>query len=310
MIPTALSTLIDQLVADGHLGAADVLALRGAVYPDGAVSRAEADGLVQLAARGCTADPAWPSLLAEALADHALHAGPHSGHVDDDTATWLGNCLGRATAAQLPILIDAASLVLERAESAPADLSPAVRGAILRWVGAGPMTEVMVAQVRRVLHAAAGAGDVAVTADEAAWLFDLDQATAATTTLPAFTELFVRAVSNYVVGHGPAPVLTQQAQLGRTAWLAQEHATGIGSFVKRAFGGGFSGWWAAVRQPGPIAELEAAYEARNEARQEAEALEASEAAWVLARIQADAATTANEQALAVALGLTVSAPVR
>jgi hypothetical protein len=146
--------------------------------------------------------------------------------------------------------------------------------------------------------------------EEATWLFDLDQASAAAPPTPAFTTLFVGAVSNYVVGHGPSRLLGQESQLPRAAWLAQSQSHTIGSFMKQAFGGGFSGWWSAVWQRGPNAEIEAAYEARAAAAVSAETLEPAEANWVLTRISRDGKTTANEQALASALGLSIGGPGR
>ncbi|MEZ6024116.1 MAG: hypothetical protein R3C16_12045 [Hyphomonadaceae bacterium] len=86
---SALLSLADDIAADRRISAEEALHLRKEIFPDGVVSRQEAEVLIALNNLVAEADEAWAHAFVEALVDHALRAGPYEGHVDDVTADWL-----------------------------------------------------------------------------------------------------------------------------------------------------------------------------------------------------------------------------
>ncbi|MEQ1609947.1 MAG: hypothetical protein ABL956_13405 [Hyphomonadaceae bacterium] len=94
---------------------------------------------------------------------------------------------------------------------------------------------------------------------------------------------------------GPSAPLERGEMLRRAKWLHTERRGGIGAFLGRALNGGRQGTMELTRKS---ADPQAAHvERRHVEAQVAEALETSEAAWLVTRIRADGRRTANEQAL-------------
>lgn len=293
-----------QAAADGRLDADEALAMRRAVFPDGLVTRAEAEALLRLDRSVDERDPAWREAFVEALVDHLLGpvGAPH--HVTDEAVGWLRRELDRAGCRRTGLEI--ALKALERAYSAPDALSALARsfaGEIL--TAAETISAADVDLVRRTLYASAGAGGVAVTREEADWLFDLEAALADRTQDPAWGDLFVKAVMNCLCGMGPSPTLAREAMLARQSWLEAE-TPGLAGMASRAFSGGFSGWFAKAKQvfgPSPQQRVLEAHAARLAEAEAQAALTPEEIAWVEARILRDGARTPNERVLLAELGL-------
>ena len=81
----ALQTLADQVAADSAISAQEALELRRTIFPDGVVSREEAEMLIALAARVANSEPQWSHAFVEAISDHVLASGAYPGHVDQAT---------------------------------------------------------------------------------------------------------------------------------------------------------------------------------------------------------------------------------
>jgi hypothetical protein len=69
----ALLTLSDHIAADRKISADEALELRKAIFPDGVVSREEADVMIALEGRVANTDEAFQHAFVEAIVDHALH---------------------------------------------------------------------------------------------------------------------------------------------------------------------------------------------------------------------------------------------
>ena len=89
MIPNTMLALIEKLAADGRVTAEEALNVRRAVFPDGAVSRGEAEALFALNERIGGDDPAWDACFVEAVSDHLMLSHDLQGHVTDEGAAWL-----------------------------------------------------------------------------------------------------------------------------------------------------------------------------------------------------------------------------
>src|SRR5436190_15023531 len=77
------------LKAGARLSAADVLALREAIWPDGAVSDAEASALFELNRVARDAGPEWTEFFVEAITEYVVNQRPPRGYVDEAAAQWL-----------------------------------------------------------------------------------------------------------------------------------------------------------------------------------------------------------------------------
>ena len=313
MIPNAMMALIEKLAADGRISADEALSVRRAIFPDGTVSRQEAEALFTLNERVGDDDPAWNACFVEAVADHLLLSGEPQGHVTEEGAMWLESRIGRDGVVERVTELEVLLKLLETAESCPARLHKLARDFVSRAILSGKgyegrdltlvpgqIGETELSLVRRVLFAAAGAGNVAVTREEAEWLFDLDAATEGRAHAAGWRDLFVSAIMNHLFAAGPSALLDREAMLNRAQWL-KAGTGGLGGFFGRVFAGGREGYLNNVDQPNPHDAMDSQMRRREGQIQIAEALETAEAAWLVTRIRADGRRTANEQALVEAV---------
>lgn len=284
-----------RLGTDGHVTAGDVLFLRRNVFADGVVSRDELGALFDLAARAPDGEREWPDFFAEAVADFYLREEEPQGYLTEeefaDLKARIAGSGRRANRLEIELMLR----LMEKAVATPPALS-AFLAEQIRWLVAerpeGPRLSAADAElVRRFLFAAGGDGNVAVTRQEAEFLFDLNDLTAGETNDLAWTELFVRAVANHLMAHlGYAPPSRAEA-LRRQAFI-EDQSVNVGGFFKRMLAGGFSGFGAREKS---------AQARRNEARAAeaaaAEAVTAHEADWLAERISRDGAVRASERAL-------------
>ncbi len=152
----ALQTLADQLADDKTISADEALELRKAVFPDGVVSREEAEMLISLAARVANSDAAWSHAFVEAITDHVLAAGAYPGHVDEATVSWLTTRFGKEGPRETEV--EAVLKILERAESAPEYLSAFARERVGALLALAPVGAAETETVRRCLYASSGSG--------------------------------------------------------------------------------------------------------------------------------------------------------
>lgn len=224
---------VDEIVARGSIGEADVLRLRSAFYGAGGISADEADVLLSLDA-ACPVKPrTWPEFVVEAITDFIVTQVAPEGYVNADNAAWL---IARVTGPDGRIrsrtALDVVVSVIDRARWSPASLArfalSQIRDTVL--TGSGPLragsepapgtiSESEVELLRRMLYAFGGDGNVAVTRAEAEVLFDIDEAIARGPASPAWTDLFVKAIANVVMSASSYAVPTREEALRREAWL-------------------------------------------------------------------------------------------
>lgn len=314
--PAAAADLVASLVARGSISDDDVLALRRSVFRDGVVDAREADMVFALERECRDKSPGWTAFYCEALTDYIVRQREPRGYVDDATADMLMQRIvedGRIHGpTELALLVN----VVHRAEKVP----PALRVFILEAVHdsvlcgrdpvygrdrqPGVIVPVDVEIVRKVVYAAASPGGFTITEREAELLFALNDATVDAENAPAWQDLFVKGVANYLMFPRGAPVVPTAATVQRRAAEAEAGADvrGFLSRFARAFGGsafGFGGAWKALDPFGRTAEREA--EEREAARRaEAdmrESIDQQEARWLSQRIAADGVLHDNERAL-------------
>jgi len=251
---------VQAILARGKITADDVLQLRQRVFLKGVVTMQDAEMAFALNDRlGDKADPAWPHFFVEALTDYVVNQAEPHGYVSEANADWLINRIARSgqvdTLSELNLLVK----VLEKSKESPVKL---VRFALdqvqLGVVGgkgtigrnhnadAGTITEAEVELVRRMLYAFGGPGNVAVTKEEAEVLFDMNNATSELDNHPAWSDLFVKAVANFLMAASGYSVPSRAEALRREAWL-DAPSPGIGDFMNHMLTGSLDAVWDAYR---------------------------------------------------------------
>lgn len=292
----ALLTLSEHIVADRRISADEALELRRAIFPDGVVSRAEADVMIALEARVANSDEAFTHAFVEAIVDHVFGAGHPPGHIDQETVTWLVDRFGVDGARETEV--EVVLKLLERAESAPDTLAAFGRERVAALLAGRAICATETEFVRRALYVAAGQGAIAVTEDEARWLFAIDAESDGRANDPAWTDLFVKAVLNHLMGRRAPALLEGESMLARQRWL-EAPTQGVGGFIRSMFEFG-PGWWGKVFYR-EVDGFEAHYERANEERAQDEKLTLEEVAWAVGMTREDGKRTANEEALLAAI---------
>jgi hypothetical protein len=304
------SDILTDIQASKRISADHARQLRRSLYNDGVAEAGEVERLFAMDEAAVSSDPAWCELFTEAVTDFLVEQQQPQGYVSQENAEWLMSRISRDGVVKTRTELELLVRVLEKAQSSPERLSAFALAQVKKAVvdGKGPLarggalepgrvTRDEVELMRRVLYAFGGEGDVAITRAEAEVLFDINDATAGADNDPAWSDLFVKAVANFMMAASDYAVPTRQEALRREAWLDQPTG-GVADVFSRMAAGGLRGILKAYRQPDGV---EAAWAARN-ARIEAEeataaTVSADEAAWLAGRIGRDGALHENEKAL-------------
>ena len=292
------------LKAGATISAADVLALRREIWPDGAVSDAEASALFDLNRVAGKAGPEWSDFFVEAMTEYVVNQRAPRGYVDDGAAQWLIAGIERdgaaANAADLALVVK----VLETALNCPAVLKTWALGRIEAAVltGEGPtrsgpprpniVDEAEAALLRRIVFAAGGEGACTVGADEAEMLWRLKDACLAGDNAPGWKTLFVQAVGNHLMAYSAYRPL-ERDEAGRLEAFVDDHRSSVlGFFARMGRAGpaaGVDGLLHPSREPS-AADHDAAIRA-------AASITGAEKAWLDAHVDADHQRDAYEEAL-------------
>jgi hypothetical protein len=302
---------IDEMLLRGSIKDVDVLRLRSAVYNDGVMTAEEAEALFKLTETCTLQDPAWVDFYIEALTDYLVHQAEPEGYLTAEDAHRLIARIASVGKIERKSDFDLVLNVLDKSRWSPVSLSRFALQQIKRAVvdGDGPLrvgqpqqhgkiNEPEVEVARRILYAFGGDGSVAVTRPEAEVLFDINDAIGDPQANPAWTDLFVKAVTNVVMAASGQAVPTREEALRRDAWLIE----GRGELSPLAL--------LSAMVTSSIDAVRATYqeqssEERALARLERQRIEIitneeitqAEAAWLSERIGRDGHLTANEAAL-------------
>jgi hypothetical protein len=304
------SEAVKAILARGGIAADDVLKLRHRVFWKGVVTPSDAEMVFVLNDRlERNADPSWAPFFVEALTDYfVFQAEPH-GYISEQNADWLIARIARSghvdTACELELLVKS----LERAKLSPVKLVTFALEQI-KWgvigsqgyVGTqhqgepGVVDRAETELVRRILFAFGGDGNISVTRQEAGVMFDINDSTLETKNDPGWSDLFVKALANFLMAASGYQVPTRQEALRREAWL-DAPTPGIGGFMSQMLAGSLSAMWDACtngtldgepRHRSGSPGLTIGFEPR--ASEE-------DARWVAERIRRDRALRANEMVL-------------
>ena len=225
----AISTLLRQqvsgfreleaeILSDGWISPEDVLKLRREIYREGGIGRDEAAFLFHLNRRSVAADPAWTALYVEALTDFFYWRDGTDSRLTEDAQAMLFGWLGPAgkidDATELRLLLELVfrsnggserfqAFVLEAVRHSVLHSSHALYGHAGRRPGAIDRADVEV--IRKLVYGLAGQNGMAIGKAEAEFLFGLNDATADEKNDAAWRELFVKAITMYLLHAGQTP---------------------------------------------------------------------------------------------------------
>ena len=299
---------VHTILAQGAITADDVLKLRHRVFWKGVVTEDDAEMMFLLNDRlAQAADASWPPFFVEALTDYLVLQAEPAGYISEANADWLIGRISHSghvdTASELELLVK----VLERAQFSPVKLVTFAllqvkRGVIEgegyigqnRKLEPGIVNEAETELVRRILYAFGGDGNIAITRQEAEVLFDINDATAQAENHPAWSDLFVKALANFLMAASGYQVPTRQEALRREAWL-DEPAQGVGAFMGQLLAGSLD----AVRDvcAHGTFDREPYREASASPFDVSVQITEEEVLWVAGRIGRDGRLHANEMAL-------------
>jgi hypothetical protein len=232
---SALQSLpITEILQRGSIHNFDVLRLRGAFRADGAISADEAEALFTLNETCAEQDPAWGDFYVEALTDYLVHQAEPEGYLTAQEAKRLADRIAPGGIIARKSDLDLLVSVLDHSRWSPVSLSRLALDQVKRAVvsGDGPLRESHADQagtiresevelLRRILYAYGGDGSVALTRAEAEVLFDINDAISDPQANAAWTDLFVKAVTNVVMAASGQSVPSREEALRRDAWLME-----------------------------------------------------------------------------------------
>lgn len=303
-----MSSQLAAFIERGQIEVRDVLDMRQNVFANGVLCKDEAIGLLAVQANCAVKCPEWDEFFVEALSDFLVDNVEPAGYVNEKQAKWLMAAISRgkhvASRTELELLIT----ILEKSKRSPEVLSAfalsQIADAILDHKGPlvdqsrrrGVVTARDVEMLRRVLYAFGGEGSIGISKAEAEVLFRLNDKSIEAENDPAWSDLFVKAIANYMMAVSNYAIPSREEALRREEWL--NHKGEDRSFFTRMMADGLKGIMGAYLAP---SNAEAAFAERN-ARFEnqenvASSVTQSEAHWLVERINRDGYIRANEKML-------------
>lgn len=305
------SEAVKAILARGKITADDVLQLRHSVFWKGVVTPDDAEMAFELNDRlEKNAAPSWAPFFVEALTDYVVFQAEPSGYISEENADWLIAHIARSSGrvdstCEFELLVK----TLERAKLSPVKLVTFTLEQV-KWgvIGAdcyigtsrscepGVVDRAETELVRRILFAFGGDGNIAVTRQEAGVLFDINDATSETQNVPAWSDLFVKALATFLMSTLGYEVPTRQEALRREAWL-DAPTPGLGGFMSQMLAGSLNAMWDACTNGTLDGEprhtnASSSVTIGTELRANAE-----DARWLAERMRRDHTLRANEAAL-------------
>jgi len=304
-----MSDILARVRQSGRVSAEDTQAVRRIVYPDMYVDKDEVEALFAIDETAHRRDPQWVSFFLEALSDFLVRQTNPIGYISEANARWLMKHIDRdgevKTETELMLLVK----ILEEADHAPEPLflfaMDQIRMAVLE--GRGPLARdsrlepgrvnaAEAALLRRVIYAYGSDGGAAITRAEAEILFDINDAVADADNDPDWTDLFAKALANFLMAASGYSAPSREVALARDEWLGSG-STDVAGFVGRMASSGFSGILNAYRQPSARQVMEKHNDRMAADIAASETVTRMEAEWLAARLRRDGELSESEKVL-------------
>jgi len=232
---SALQSLpITEMLQRGSIHEVDVLRLKSAFHNDSAISADEAEALFALNETCEEQHPTWADFYVDALTDYLVAQVLPEGYLTAEKAHRFIDRVAPLGIVTRKTDLDLLINVLVKSRWSPVSLARVALNQVMYAVttGKGPLRENCPYQagavresevelVRRILYAFGGDGAVAITRDEIETLFDINEAIVDPEANAAWTDLFVKAVTNVVMASSGHAVPTREEALRRDPWLME-----------------------------------------------------------------------------------------
>jgi hypothetical protein len=214
--PGELGALEAQILGDGRIDGEDVLRLRRAIYQNGEISRDEALFLFHLNRRTAEKVAAWEEFFVEALSDFFYWRNGSDSTLTPDAEQMLLDAIGAEVddATELHLLLNLMFRINGASERFRGFVLDAVRHSVLHSEQAlfgharrrpGVIDSADVEVIRRLVYGMGSQSGFAISRIEAEFLFELNDATAGRVNDPGWRDLFVKAVTMYLLFSGDTP---------------------------------------------------------------------------------------------------------
>lgn len=309
MSASELQIQIDEIHARNILRVKDIFTLRQLMFADGVVDKEEAEGIFSLSQIDGSDSAIWNSFFLDAIIDYTVYQAAPRGYVTLENAQWLISHLDNEqgyveSATDLELVIK----ILESARWAPTLLADFALNQVKRSVlmGEGPISETHelsagvihrahVSILRRILYAFGASGNVFLSRSEAELLCHLNRATAESQNDPAWSDLFIKAIANHVLGMSGYVAPSRQEALRRQAWLDQPIQGG--AFFSSMLKGGLQAIWHSYRAQSDEERYLEQIEAQKLEIILGEQITAPEAAWLNEQLGQGGTLLENEKIL-------------
>ena len=295
--------LAEQAMADGAIGADEILSLRQEGWSNGKIDADEADAIFVLNDHLDQPTTEWSDFFVEALSEFVVNSLEPKGYVTAEQAEWLIERIdnnGRLDSlTELELLVK----VLEKAVDVPERLNAYALAQIEQAVltgegvtrdggelGKGNVTEAEARLLRRIIFSQGGDRPAAVSQREAEMLFRLKDAALAADNAPEWKRLFVQGVGNYLQGFGGSEQLSRDRAAELEGFMSHSAAS-IGGFFSRMAHSNVKSGFASVFGSKPEAKD------RDADVSAAHAVTSVEKAWLQGQIDGNGQIDEYDQAL-------------
>ena len=286
--------------AGGRISAEDVIAVRREIWPDGAVSDAEAESLFEIHRSASDPGPEWAAFFIEAMCEHVVNGKAPRGYVDDSGAAWLIDQIDRdgspdGPGARAAIDLELVAKVLDTALNCPASLkSWALRRIEASVASDGRVGGDETKLLRRIVLACGGEGALAVSSEEAESLWRIKDVCLHAENDPGWKTLFVQAVANHLMAYSSYRPLERE-EAARLEAFVNDSSSSVLGFLARMRDSKFGDALRQARED--LLESEPSAADHDKAVDGAHAVEPGEKRWLDGRVDADGARDPYEEAL-------------
>ncbi len=310
----SVNDILTDILADGLLDKDEFMRLRKQIFDDGHISITEADMIFKIDTDLSEKPEGWNDFFVNAITDFLIRQTLPVGYVDPIHATWLMERIDQDSrmdeATEEALLLS----VLKFAENCPESLEIyALNKVRQKIVGRAVESKLCVqeqdvsmiervlyacnamqvgpkdvALIKKVVYASGGHGGFGISKAEAAFLFELDEATKGQNNCESWQKLFVGAIANHLMTMGAPASVNHEDYKRAQEFLYSTEGINWGGLVS-----GKSGrFWDLVRTQREQSQF------TDQGRiLEAERIDMAEAQWLIDHLNRDGEISKNEKAL-------------
>lgn len=239
------SDVARQVMADGAIGAEDILALRRAGWADGRIQPEEAEAIFAIEHHVAEPTPEWSDFFVEAIGEYLVNQVEPRGYVSEANGEWLVEQIEQDGAVRSMTELELLVRIFEKAVSVPEALRAYALHQIEQAVvsGEGPtrcggqlergnVTEAEARIMRRILFASGSERPAGISRREAELLFQIKDLTLSGQNAPEWKRLFVQGVGNYLQGFTAHTPLSRD-RAAQLETFMNDRSSSMGSFLGR-----------------------------------------------------------------------------